>query len=127
VGAAEALTTTLLSDDGCTVEAIRRADAHGAATDSTPDEVVVRIAGDVDLANADAVHSILRDLVASNPRAICIELDGLTFMDSFGLSRLMMAQQAAIDSGVLLSVRGVPESTRRVFVVSGLMSYLNVE
>ena len=87
----------------------------------------MRITGEVDLANADSVHSVLHALVASRPASIRIELDGLAFIDSFGISRLMMTQQAAIESGVLLSVGCVPDATRKVLVVSGLMSYLNVE
>ena len=116
-----AQSTILLSTPHCTVEARCRRDAADDAR-----TVVVSVSGEVDLDNADDVHAVLQTLVERRPSRIDIELDRLEFIDSFGVGRLIMAQQAALASGVVLSLRRLRPTTRRVFVIAGLETFLNV-
>jgi anti-anti-sigma factor len=108
--------TVLFSTPECALEAERRADG-----------VTVSMSGEVDLANADAVCAALTSLIAQRPSRLDVDLAALDFIDSFGISRLILAQQAAVAAGVTMSLRRARTATRRVFVVSGLIAYLNVD
>ena len=88
---------------------------------------MVEISGEVDLANADDVYAVLHPLIVQRPPRLDIDLSSLDFIDSFGISRLIMAQQAAMAAGVPVSIVRTRSATRRVFVVSGLIDFLNVE
>jgi anti-anti-sigma factor len=70
---------------------------------------------------------VVRGLIERGPSRIDIELDRLDFIDSFGISRLILAQRAARAAGVALALRRVRDATRRVLVISGLVTFLNVE
>jgi anti-sigma B factor antagonist len=114
--------TTLWSADTCRVQCLGRGDLAdtGGSTD------VVALVGEIDLEHADAIVHVLLARVAARPTRIEIDLSRLEFIDSFGISRLIMTQQAATDAGVQVTVRGVRPSTRRVLAVAGLITFLNV-
>ena len=90
-------------------------------------EVAVSLAGEIDLDNADQVLAVLRPLIEEAPSSIAVDLGALQFIDSFGISRLIIAQQSAIDFGVSLSLRNPRPETHRVFVVAGLTDYLRID
>ena len=69
---------------------------------------------------------VLEGLVEEHPN-LDVDLADLEFIDSYGISRLVLAQQAAVQRGVILRLLHPRAGTRRVFVISGLMAYLNVE
>jgi anti-anti-sigma factor len=106
----------LLSTPECSLEGERSGDG-----------VTVALSGEVDLANADAVCDALKGVIAQHPTRLDIDVAALDFIDSFGISRLILAQQAALESGITMSLRRARAATRRIFVVSGLIAFLNVD
>jgi anti-anti-sigma factor len=106
----------LFSTPECELERERRGDG-----------VAVALSGEVDLGNADGVFDALKSVIAEQPARLDVDVAALDFIDSFGISRLILAQQAAIDSGVRMSLCRTRAATRRVFVVSGLITFLNVD
>jgi len=70
--------------------------------------------------------AVLLARLDARPARLDIVLDRLEFIDSFGISRLIMTQQAATAVGVELTLRRARPSIRRVLVVSGLITFLNV-
>jgi anti-anti-sigma factor len=69
--------------------------------------VRLKLAGELDLANSEALGERLRELQAERPELLVIDLRGLTFMDSSGLREIVEA------------VRRGRREGRRVVVVKG--------
>ena len=82
---------------------------------------VVVVAGEVDLATADAVHFALRE-VAAGP--LVLDLCETTFMDSSGLRVLLMVRERRED---VLHVACAPDGPlARIFEVAGLEGQLSL-
>jgi anti-anti-sigma factor len=121
--------TTLWSAETCRVDALcgepgQAGASAGAAADASTD--CIGLVGEIDLEHADAIVEVLLARVAARPQRLDIDMSRLDFIDSFGVSRLIITQQAATDAGVQVALRGVRPSTRRVLDVSGLIAFLNV-
>ena len=84
--------------------------------------VVVRVAGEIDLATAPALRTVLRrQTEAATPlRRIDVDLAQVTFLDATGLGVLVEARQRGHRAGANLVVRNAYGIVRRVFVVTGL-------
>lgn len=59
------------------------------------DLVTLELAGEFDLAARDGFRDLMLEIEATEPRAIVINLRGLTFMDSTGILSLVQAHQRA--------------------------------
>jgi anti-sigma B factor antagonist len=86
--------------------------------------VVLRLAGELDLHNADAVRAALADAIADAPERIVIDLAEVDFVDSTALGVLIEAR-GRLDGGELL-LAGPRLETRRTLQVSGLDRTLRV-
>lgn len=78
---------------------------------------IVRLTGDLDLTAADRVRSTL---IGTGGSTVVVDLSGLEFIDSSGLSALITARRRAASAGTRLVLRGARGAARRVFEVSGL-------
>lgn len=93
---------------------------------------VLHLSGEVDLAAAPTVRARLTALArragpapaAGAGRAVVIDLEGVTFIDSTGLSMLVAAHARFDESGGELRVAGVPNRVRRVLELTGLNGLL---
>ncbi|MFD9622347.1 STAS domain-containing protein [Streptomyces virginiae] len=52
------------------------------------DTVLLRLAGELDLATAPLAHQAVTTALSGRPRALCLDLTGLTFCDGTGLRAL---------------------------------------
>lgn len=84
--------------------------------------VVVSLAGDIDVATVDEVGDALTRAVTSEPppRHLCCDLSRVTFLDSTGLSSLVMAWRTGEARGTELVVAGAHGAVRRVLELTGL-------
>jgi anti-sigma B factor antagonist len=65
----------------------------------------VVLAGDIDYTNSGAVVEAIRAAVAdASPKAICIDLDAVTFLDSSGIGVLVITNQLAGSLGAEYAV-----------------------
>jgi anti-sigma B factor antagonist len=81
--------------------------------------VVVSLAGELDLYNAEQVRSALLDACAGEPEMLVVDLGDVTFIDSTALGVLIEARSRMADrSGFRLAAPGL--ETRRALEVSGL-------
>ena len=72
-----------------------------------PGVVCVTLTGELDLASAYAFDRQILAVEARNPTLICIDLRGVTMLDSAGLGRLVSAQRRSRRGGWrLVLVRG---------------------
>ena len=76
---------------------------------------IVRLVGELDMAAAPACSEALHAIQHQGPYEVVIDLRGLTFLDSMGLSALLGAHLAGLDGHTPVSfVRGGP-TVHRVF------------
>lgn len=59
------------------------------------DRVTLGLAGEFDLASRDRFRGLMLEIEATGPRAIVVDLSGLTFMDSTGVWSLLEAHERA--------------------------------
>jgi anti-sigma B factor antagonist len=87
--------------------------------DRRDEAVVLSLAGELDLYNAEEVSSALLDACAGEPKVLVVDLAEVTFLDSTALGVLIEARSRMIDrSGFRLAAPGL--ETRRALEVSGL-------
>jgi anti-sigma B factor antagonist len=84
---------------------------------SAPGATVVLLVGELDLVYADDVRDAL--IGADGPEVV-VDLSGLEFIDSSGLSALITARRRVMAGGNRLVLRGAQGAARRVFELTGL-------
>jgi anti-sigma B factor antagonist len=90
-----------------------------AGVDRRDGALVVSLAGELDLYNAEEVRSALREVLAGEPKVLVVDLEQVTFIDSTALGVLIEALSTMADrSGFRLAAPGL--ETRRALEVSGL-------
>jgi anti-sigma B factor antagonist len=83
---------------------------------------VVRLAGELDLYNADDVRRALFDACSDHPERLVVDLDKVEFMDSTALGVLIEARTRLKNRrAFLLAAPGL--ETRRALEISGLDRY----
>lgn len=93
---------------------------------TSDDATIVSIAGELDLATAPKLRSVLAEVTESGPKAIRIDLGGVTFLDSSAISVLVEAQQRHQADGVGLVLHGLLGHSRRVLEIAGLTDYFEL-
>jgi anti-sigma B factor antagonist len=94
-------------------------EAAVAGVDSRDGGVVVSLAGELDLYNAEEVRSALLDICSGEPQVLVVDLGEVTFIDSTALGVLIEARSRMTDrQSFRLAAPGV--ETKRALEVSGL-------
>lgn len=96
-------------------------DFFGFDVVSTGDVEVVALRGELDVANAERLQRALLD---TGSRTVVVDLAGLTFIDSSGLTALVHARNEITGSGRAFELRGASGSVQRVFEITGLSKLL---
>jgi len=86
-------------------------DAHSAA---------VRLEGELDLETAQEFDRQLAAIDAARLTRLVVDLRGVTFMDSRGLSSIVRAHQSAEANGYSLVLRRGSNQVRRLFALTGI-------
>ena len=90
-----------------------------AGVDRRDGAVVLSLAGELDLYNAEEVRSALLEACAAEPEVLVVDLEGVRFIDSTALGVLIEARSRMADrSSFRLAAPGL--ETRRALEVSGL-------
>ena len=92
---------------------------------SAASEAVVRLTGELDLATGPMLAARLSVLLAEGCDVV-IDLAGLSFMDSSGLSVLIGAHQEAAPHGRIVRLVGATGMVARVLTISGADQVLDV-
>lgn len=82
--------------------------------------VVVALAGELDLATADAVTEAFAEAATreGSGGCLCGDLSAVTFLDSTGLTALVTARRACEERGIEMVLVGAAGSVRRVLALS---------
>jgi anti-sigma B factor antagonist len=88
--------------------------------------LVLALAGELDLESAPELERHLADLNRHQGRLL-IDLSGLDFMDSSGLSVIVHAHRLAQTDGHRLALRRGPSQVQRLFELTGVSQRLTFE
>ncbi|MEY9858487.1 anti-anti-sigma factor [Catenulispora sp. GAS73] len=110
--------------EGFSVEVDNDPDRGGAAAVSGDGKgggqaVTVTVAGDVDLAAADTLWSVLDEYVHAGAQVV-VDCSRVAFLDSMGLRTLIRAQHKAGASGARLTLAAPSEAVLRVLQLAGV-------
>ena len=87
---------------------------------------VVYVQGDVDLASAPELGAQLADAVRHGPRLV-IDLAGVTFLDSAGLTAIVRAYRASGQIAEALILRSPSPALRRLLATTGIDRLVTIE
>jgi anti-sigma B factor antagonist len=90
---------------------------------------VLTLAGELDLATADALRARISELLApsSSVRRLVLDLGSLEFLDVTGLGALLEARRKLVELGGTLSLRHPRPMVRRILGLLELDEALQVE
>jgi anti-sigma B factor antagonist len=92
-----------------------------------PDGAVVSLEGELDLASAPELRECLGTLAEGGATHIVLDLGGLAFVDSTGLSVLVMAANRTRAAGGSTVLRHPSPSVIRLLEITGLLAVFEVE
>ncbi|PKV98571.1 STAS domain-containing protein [Nocardia fluminea] len=82
---------------------------------------VLTFAGELDSATAPAARAAIGTLELCAGQLVVVELSGLEFCDSSGITALLAARNRATDAGAGIALAAVPPNLARIFKLIGLM------
>jgi anti-anti-sigma factor len=88
--------------------------------------VVIGVSGELDLASSPALEHELARGSASHAELVIVDLRGLEFMDSTGLSVLVRAHQRATENGQRFGVVKGPQQVQRLLSLTGVADRLTL-
>jgi anti-sigma B factor antagonist len=97
-----------------------------ATAHATSSGVVLELAGELDHTSAPLVHEALAALDLSPGDQLVLDLGGLTFCDSSGISAFLAARNRALAADAGFAVSAVPARIGRVFEIVGLDRVLTI-
>ena len=94
-------------------------------TERSDGATTVRLVGEIDLSLREQAAAAL-DAVQVAARPVVLDLAGVTFIDSSGVSFLLQCRKVCARDGLAFQVRDVPPRARRTLEVLGLVEVLAV-
>lgn len=82
--------------------------------------LVVSVRGEVDVSTAPLLSAVLESLHTARPRRVEVDLSGVTFLDSHGLSTLVAARRALAAVHVPLALVAPSRPATYALVAAGL-------
>jgi anti-sigma B factor antagonist len=96
------------------------------AVERAPDEVVLHLAGEIDVLTVTNLSTIVNDTLADPPVRIVLDMAGVTFCDSQGLGTLVVLSRKAQHARTVLALTNVGDFLLRVLDITGLRSALMI-
>ncbi|MFG3149741.1 STAS domain-containing protein [Streptomyces sp. NPDC048243] len=81
---------------------------------------VLEIAGDLDYASAPELRDSLDGLALADGQLLILDLAGLDYCDSSGLTALLAARNLAAERSAHIALASVPADTMRILSLTGL-------
>jgi len=88
---------------------------------------VLALFGELDVVTAPELQQMLSEVLEQTHARVMLDLNGLSFVDSAGVSVLIKAKQRAEANGRTLVLRRPTEQLERVFSLVGLADWLEIE
>jgi anti-sigma B factor antagonist len=93
-----------------------------AAVEQRGDTVIVCLAGELDLYNADDARAAIGEAAGQKPERVIVDLSQVTFVDSTGLG-VLVEGRTKLENRKALLLAAPQVETRRALEVSGLDRY----
>ncbi len=84
------------------------------------ERILVIPVGELDLSTVDELQTELEDALAADWRAVVVDLRGLSFVDSTGLSLLLRSHERFQEQGVDFAIIEDPGPVRRLLELGGV-------
>ncbi|MFF3330632.1 STAS domain-containing protein [Streptomyces sp. NPDC002888] len=81
---------------------------------------VLEIGGELDYSNATELRDRVARFTLEPGQCLILDLAGLTFCDSSGITALIAARNHALAAGADVALTGVPSNTLRILRIVGL-------
>jgi anti-sigma B factor antagonist len=88
---------------------------------------VVTIGGELEYGTAGALRSALLELSRRDPDVLVLDMSGVDFLDSTGISLLIQAKQRFDAQGARVVLRNPPDRITRVLEVAGVADLFTIE
>lgn len=89
------------------------------------DASVVAVVGEVDADNCDEFRSALLEQASEVDRLV-VDLSGLTFIDSSGISELLRVSNSLSDDGRSMTIKDPSPAVQRVLEITGLLDHFGL-
>ncbi|HEY4608415.1 MAG TPA: STAS domain-containing protein [Ilumatobacteraceae bacterium] len=89
-------------------------------------EIVVSVAGELDMADSDKVASVLVNAADSGKPLVRLELSGLTFADSSAIKAIVLGAQAAARHDVAFELVNPNGRVQRLLEITGLAGAITI-
>jgi anti-sigma B factor antagonist len=99
---------------------------HVSVVDQPGDLVVVTLRGDIDIDTAPALHAALEEILDRPHPKVVVDLSGVEFCDSIGLSSLVIGHRRAVRHGGWLRLAAPNAWLLRLLGTVGLTRQLAV-
>lgn len=96
------------------------------AVDEDGPTTVITVAGELDLATSPTLQQACTAATERKPETLRIDMTGVTFLDSTGISVLVQTHKQLDAQGGTLVLYGLRDQTRRVLDVAGLAEFFRV-
>ncbi|MEU4521514.1 STAS domain-containing protein [Amycolatopsis sp. NPDC024027] len=93
------------------------------ATRTTGAGAVVTVEGELDVATAPRLRAEVAALVLKPGQVLVVDLAGVTFCDSSGISALIAARNVAEAAGAAVALAALPARLSRTFGLIGLADF----
>ncbi len=98
------------------------------AEGSSAGEWIVTVLGEIDVATSPRLRSELASVMERGAKTIVLDLGAMSFIDSSGLGVLVGAlKRLREQQGDEIVIRGLQDSVRRVFEITGLTELFRIE
>jgi anti-anti-sigma factor len=95
-------------------------------TRTTATGPLLRIAGDLDYATSEELRTRVTGLTLEPGQCLVLDLGGLEFCDSSGITALLVARHHAAAAGADVALEAVPDNTMRILRIVGLDQILTI-
>ncbi|MGW7049575.1 STAS domain-containing protein [Streptomyces avermitilis] len=85
-----------------------------------PTGPILEITGDLDYETAQDLRQAIDRLILARGQLLVLDLAGLQFCDSSGISLLLAARNLAVEAGADTALAAVPANTARILGIVGL-------
>ena len=104
-------------------------ESFSASVERPEDQTVVFLHGELDMDGSPQLAELLAQFLdgESQPQEIILDLSGLSFIDSSGLSVLLTAQTTLNGQDRRLIVRSPRPNALKVFEITDVVDFLNID
>jgi anti-sigma B factor antagonist len=93
---------------------------------SDGERVVLRLAGELDLASVPTLERAVQDATLDRAAEIVLDLRGLEFIDSTGLRAILLQDKRSTEHGQTFALVRGPEQVQRLMRMTGVDEHLKI-